>query len=476
MDCRSMSIDDLSAQVHRDLEYLSYPAQEWVPPRYVQGERVLDVLIVGAGQGGLATAFGLRREQVTHTLVIDRKRRGEEGPWTTFARMSTLRTPKTVTGIDLGIPSLTPRAWYEASFGHAAWERLERFTPAIWRDYLDWYRDVLGITVENETALTSIEPGEGALKAHLAGPRGTRAIRVRKIVLATGIDGSGVWQIPGIVKERLPGARYAHAAEQIDFRRLAGKRVAILGGGASAFDNAAAALEAGAAQVEVLLRRTAVPRINPYMWTNFAGVLGHFAELDDLQRWRYARHILDLLPNPPPQQTYWRCARFQNFAMRMQVDPQSLRMGADGIELKAIDGLIRADFLIAATGVETDPGLRPELAGIANLIALWRHRFVPPAGEESAAVGNHPYLGAAFEFTERVPGSAPFLRNIHNFTFGALASLGLTGGAVTGMRYGVPRLIDGLVRDIFIADSDIHYRSLIRYDDHELESLAPPPS
>jgi hypothetical protein len=38
--------------------------------------------------------------------------------------MRTLRTPKYLTGPDLGIPSLTPRAYYEAQFGDGSWEKL----------------------------------------------------------------------------------------------------------------------------------------------------------------------------------------------------------------------------------------------------------------------------------------------------------------------------------------------------------------
>ena len=470
-----MSLDELSRRVRHDLECLSYPAPEWVPPRFVDGERVLDVLIVGAGQGGLATAFGLARERVTNTLVVDRNRRGGEGPWTTFARMSTLRTPKEVTGIDLGIPSLTVRAWYEAAHGQAAWARLDRIPRTVWRDYLDWYRDVLGLAVDNETELVSIVPEDELLLARLASPGSVRTVRARKIVLATGIEGSGRWQMPEIVASRLPEGRRAHAADPIDFRPLAGRRVAVLGGGASGFDNAGMALEAGAAHVALLLRRAEVPRVNPFMWTNFSGVLGHFAELPDLLRWRFARQIIEGLPTPPPQETYWRCRAFPNFDLRTGVDLRSLRFVDGEIRLDAASGLVRADFLIAATGVETDLAARRELAGIADGIALWRHRFLPPEGEESAVVGSHPYLGPAFEFTEREPGSAPFLRNIHNFTFGALPSLGLSAAAVTGMRYGVPRLVAGIVRDLFLADADAHYRSLLHYDHRELASLEPPP-
>ena len=50
------------------------------------------VLIVGAGQSGLAIAFGLMRSQVSRVLLVDKAERGREGPWRTYARMHTLRT------------------------------------------------------------------------------------------------------------------------------------------------------------------------------------------------------------------------------------------------------------------------------------------------------------------------------------------------------------------------------------------------
>src|SRR5262245_41309618 len=153
-----MSVTRLSGRVRRELTYLSYPPPEWTVPRFRDGLPVLDVLIVGGGQSGLGTAFGLKLERITNIRVVDRSPRGLEGPWRRFARMKELRTPKEVTGIDLGIPSLTARAWYEARFGDEAWQRVGSFSPEVWREYLDWYRDVLELPVENEPEVTSIEP------------------------------------------------------------------------------------------------------------------------------------------------------------------------------------------------------------------------------------------------------------------------------------------------------------------------------
>jgi len=59
--------------------------------------------------------------------------------------------------------------------------------------------------------------------------------------------------------------------------------------------NAAVALEAGASRVDLCFRRADIPRVNPLIWMNFAGLLGHFAELTDLERWRFMRHILEEL-------------------------------------------------------------------------------------------------------------------------------------------------------------------------------------
>jgi hypothetical protein len=52
-----------------------------------------------------------------------------------------------------------------------------------------------------------------------------------------------------------------------------------------------------------------------------------------------------------------------------------------------------------------------------------------------------------------------------------MPSFGLTGAAVTGLRYGVPRLVNGLVRDLFREDADAYYRDLLAYAVPELETL-----
>jgi len=463
------SLDELEAVVRRDLAYTDYPAHPWVPAHQHDGQRPLDVAIIGAGQGGIGTAFGLLREQITNIEVFDRNPEGLEGPWVTFARMITLRTPKHVTGPDYGVASLTPRAWYEAKFGAEAWAALGKISRQEWQAYLGWFRRVAGIPVRNDTEVTAITPDADMLRLTLATPTGIVERYARKVVLATGIDGSGRWQIPDFISGTVPPERFAHTAQDIDFTPLAGRRVGVLGAGASAFDNAATALEAGAKSVDLCLRRRDIPRINPYRWMESAGFLGHYAAMPDLLRWRFMRHIFNL-NQPPPQDTFWRCRNHSNFAYHTACPWTSVAMQGEDIVVATPLGEMRFDFLIVGTGFAVDLGLRPEMAVIAGHIATWADRFTPPVGEESPLLSGHPYLGDAFQFTERVAGTAPYLANIHNFTFGATPSMGLSGASISGMKYGLRRLVAGLARDLYVGDTQAHLDSLLAYVTPELVS------
>ena len=79
--------------------------------------------------------------------------------------MHTLRSPKDFTGPDLDIPSLTYQSWHEAKFGTQAWDDLNLIPKDYWADYLDWFRQVVGIPVRNEADLTAIAPAGNLLAA-----------------------------------------------------------------------------------------------------------------------------------------------------------------------------------------------------------------------------------------------------------------------------------------------------------------------
>src|SRR5918994_1491448 len=216
----------LEADVARDLELTAHPRTEWMVPRLHTGKPALDVLIVGGGQSGLVTAFGLMREPVRN---------------------------------DVAATAIAPG-------------RLDDGGPCL---------------------LVTLSTGE--------------VLATRKLVLATGQDGTGEWWMPDFVRD-LPADWRAHTCElAIDFARLKGKVVAVLGAGASAMDNAAVALEHGA-EVHLFTRRRPTG-IQPFRWLTFAGFMRHLGDMPDLWRWRFMANILNAREGFPAD-TYARVMAF----------------------------------------------------------------------------------------------------------------------------------------------------------------------
>lgn len=457
-------LNELERRAHDEMARTEALCADWPKLGDQESEDRHSVVICGAGLSGLSIAFALKRRGIRSVHVIDQSEEGREGPWITCARMQTLRSPKYLSGPDLGIPSLTLRSWYEALHGHQAWDDLDKISRADWMDYLCWFRRVVGIEVENDTRLASIAPDGLGLSLTLQKPGGeSRTISCRHLVLATGIDGCGGPRIPDIVKA-LPKSAWTHSSEAGDIGFLAGRDIAILGGGTSSFDWAVAALDAGAAKVTMFARSSDFPRTEVLAWTNFPGFLGHFAELPDAERWRFGRLYFNFKV-PPTQEQYDRARRNPVFTMQRGCGVNSLAMEGDKVRLSTSQGTFLADHLLLGTGYEVNFALRPELAPLADAAALWQDRFQPLAGEESALLASHPYLGPGFELMPKHAAGDEWVSRIHMFNAGALPSLGPISNGVTGLKYGVPRIVGGLVKALFTEDSSRYLQALAAYDE-----------
>ncbi|RVU14010.1 NAD(P)-binding domain-containing protein [Methylobacterium oryzihabitans] len=460
----------LAREVRRDLARLNHPPAAWtLPATGPDGRPALDVLVVGAGMCGQTAAFALLREGVSNLRVVDRAARGAEGPWGTFARMETLRSPKHLTGPDLGVPSLTFRAWFEAQAGEAGWRDLGKIPRLDWLRYLLFVRDAAGIPVENGVAVTALAPaaGDGLVAAALDGPSGPETVFARKVVLACGREGSGGRRRP----ELGGGGRVLHAADPIDFAALRGGRVAVLGASASAVDNAATALEAGAAEVTLFVRRRHFPQVNTSKWASFPGFLRGYAGLDDDARWRFATHIL-AAGTPPPHESVLRCTRHPGFRIRFGEGWTGVSEGPDGLVVETARGRYPVEAAIVATGFDVDLVQRPELAAFRDAILTWGDRVAPHEAAAHPEAARFPYLGDGLELRERVPGAMPALSRIHVFNWGVTLSHGALAGDIPGLGIGATRLAQALVRDLFLADAD---RYAERMRAHEDDELAPTP-
>jgi cation diffusion facilitator CzcD-associated flavoprotein CzcO len=459
----SAALAALERQVARDLDRTAHPRMPWLEPKIgPDGRPALDVLIVGGGQSGLAIAFGLLRSQVTNILVLDRAEAGLEGPWLTYARMHTLRSPKDFTGPDLDVASLTYQSWHEARFGGASWDALDLIPKGLWVEYLVWFRRVTGIPMRNGITVTDIGPADGLLAVTTLSATGeSRMLYARKVVLATGQEGAGRWATTPAFAD-LPTHLHASTADPIDFAALEGKSVAVIGAGASAFDNAATALEAGA-DVHLLCRRDVPQVVQPYRWLTFTGFLRHLSELDDAWRWRFMAAIMAMREGFP-QPTYDRCARHPGFHLHEGAPVLSARAEGDGVVIETPRETLRVDFAISAVGITTDFSARPELARFAANIATWGDRYTPPPEEADSRLATYPYLGDDFAFTEREPGATPWIGDIHLFAIASTVSFGPSGSSINAMTTAVPKLVAGLTRGLFTADIDRHWASFQAYD------------
>lgn len=457
----------LEARLAQDFEYLELPAKPWVPQHMEDGEPVRDVVVIGAGMCGLAATAKLLLTGITNIVAYDAAPAGLEGPWVTFARMQTLRSPKSLTGPALGLPQLTFRAWFTAQWGVDAWQAVDKIPKDQWMDYLVWYRKVLALPVRNNVRMTGVAPVGDLIAVDIEGEE-TGRVLTRHLVLATGRSGLGGFAVPDFLKG-IDRACWAHSADDIDFAALKGKRVAVIGAGASSMDNAATALEAGAGAVDMLIRRKEMPRINKLTGIGSQGVVLGMHHLPDAWKWKFADYTA-LTQTPPPRSSTLRVSRHANARFFLDCGILSVKEDAGGLAVETTQGPMHYDFLIAATGFSNDFGDRPEFAAIAPHIRAWSDgRYTTDMGPPRQSMLEAPDLGPAFEFRERVPGSCPMLSHIHCFNDAAMLTHGKVSGDIPAVSAGADRLVRGITASLFAEDIASHFASLIAYDTPELQ-------
>lgn len=169
-----------------------------------------DVLIVGAGQAGLATAYFLRRTGLRFVLLDQEG--GAGGAW------------------------------------RHAWPSLQLFSPAPWSslpgwriplspetyptrdqiiDYLGAYETRYELPIERPTTVTAIFPEPNGYRVETDhGPRSARAV----------VSATGTWSAPYVPtypdQERFEG-RQLHSAQYTGPETFAGQRLLVIGGGNS---------------------------------------------------------------------------------------------------------------------------------------------------------------------------------------------------------------------------------------------------
>ena len=461
-----VGLDVLQARLEQDLAWLELPAKRWVVAREHEGQPIIEVAVIGGGMAGMAAAASLTLTGI-QAIIFDRAPSGFEGPWVTSARMETLRSPKQLTGPALGLPALTFRAWFEAQFGLDAWAALDKIPRTQWMDYLRWYRKALKLDVRNQHHVTHIAPlAEGLVQLTMDTSTGALTLYARRVVLATGRDGLGGAYVPEFATA-LPRTHWAHSSDPLNYSTLAGKRIGVIGGGASAMDSAATALEAGAASVDLLIRRDDLPRVNKGKGAGHAGMITGFVDLPDTWKWKI-RHYLGVEQVPAPRGSTLRVSKHSNARFNLSCPIDSIDVHEQSLNVQTPRGVFELDFLIFSTGFKIDWWARPEYAGIAPHVLAWKHRQLELSAPPSQEMLDSPDLGPAFEFKEKTPGICPGLSSIHCFCYPAALSHGTVSGDIPAISEGAKRLSAGIASLFYREDIAEHYHRMELFNDPEL--------
>lgn len=420
----------LEENLRLDFEYLG------LPKPYPCNDPILDVAIIGGGQSGMSLCLALRKRDIFNVAIFDQSEAGAEGPWATTARMRTLRSGKELPGPALDIPHLTFRAWYEEKKG--GWDSLEKIPTLIWAEYLFWYREALDLPVKNGWRLLTMVPEEGHFRLLF---EGDREVLARKVVLATGRDGCGGFELPKW-SAKLPKDRCFHTGQVFDPKIFQGQRVCVVGAAASAFDAAATALENGAKRVDMLMRRAILPERNPLADVSFWSAYSSMKDEQKIKLFQNSCQMGTVIPSESVE----RAEKWPNFLLHNSTEVSEVSV-TNEICLKTQTNTFKADIVILATGYCVDVFKVAELAFCAEEILLWKD---VRKNLSDSRFGKYPYLGDRFQFQ----GEAPFLKNIYCFNYGAFLSHGRCAGDIDQLPIGIERLAEGIAISLVLDSQD----------------------
>jgi hypothetical protein len=355
------------------------------------GGHDLEVAVIGAGPHGLSAATHLRRAGVqAHVFGAPM------GFWKLMPEGMMLRSNMSATNM---IETQGPLSL--ASFTAETGTPIEQPVPlSDFIAYGSWVQRtaVPDVDERNVTALEH-SPG-GAFRLELDDGA---SVSARRVVIACGI--APFERMPAGF-DHLPAERISHTARHRDLSVFAGQRVAVVGGGQSAFENAVLMHERGAAQVEILVRKPAVVWLRGHGVKKRIGRLGPivYAPTDVGPLW-YSRLVEkpDLLFRHLPRATQNRIAarsirpacsnfvkvRLDGVRISTSVALAGTRVDGDALTLTLSDGSTReVDHLMFGTGYRVDIARYPFLG----------ERMV----ERIRRVDGYPVLGRGLETS--VPG------------------------------------------------------------------------
>ena len=314
-----------------------------------------EVAVIGAGPYGLSTAIHLRRAGVAAQLFGD-----PMTFWQGMPKGMKLRSNMSATNLVEPTGPLSMRSYLAEIGDHQGWPvPLRRFI-----EYGKWVQRTAVPDVDKRR-VTGLERAGRDFRLEFDDGQSTTA---RRVVVAAGIE--RFKHIPRGFGH-LPSDRVSHTGDHSDLEAFAGQRVAVVGGGQSAFECATLMHERGAAAVDVLVRGDDVVWLRSYSPKTLMGRLGPiaYAPTDVGPLW-YSRLVATpalfrRLPRETqrkvahrsirPACSYFVKVRLDEIKVRLGVEVTSAKETESGVELRLSDGSSHEfDHLMFGTGYRVD--------------------------------------------------------------------------------------------------------------------------
>ena len=363
--------------------------------------------------------------------------------------------------MDWGFPNLHFQRWSDAKFGPAYYGEIKKIPRALWADYLDWYAETLELPIEYDTDVQEIDWDQDRQCFRLGTSRGVECAQY--VVICSGIESAGNHRFPPFVTDVLPRTAYAHTMEPIAGQSLTGRDIVVIGGGASAFDTANMALDAGAARVDMMIRRPNLPAVHRMCWgSKWNGYHRHYIELPDDLRWSYSLADMEL-GVPPPRDTYYEAIRDDRFTLYGSAAIDTLRYEHGRIVGCYGGAIMEHDFMICGTGSRNRISDQRELAALLPGVQLWKDAFVDHGQRSHPELEHSPYLGPALQLTPKSPDSAHVSRVY--YLCSGVAHLSGFRCNLSGLQFAAPRICHDISKNLFLA----HARDVKQaFDDYAL--------
>jgi len=321
----------------------------------------LDVAVIGAGPYGLSTTVHLRRAGVGAQLFGS-----PMSFWQQMPKGMKLRSNMSATNMIEPVGPLSLKSYLDEIGDHQDWPvPLRRFI-----DYGHWVQRN-GVPDLDHRSVAQVDRSGRGFRLEL---EDGEAVTARRVVVAAGIE-----RFKHLPRGYAPGERISHTGDHSDLGEFAGQRVAVVGGGQSAFECATLMYERGASHVEVIVRAEDVVWLRSYSPKTLMGPVGPiaYAPTDVGPLW-YSRLVATpalfrLLPRLTQQKIAHRAIRPAcSYFVKVRLDEIKVSLGVElndvqetpsGLRLRISDGTTRdVDHLMFGTGYRVDVTRYPFLS------------------------------------------------------------------------------------------------------------------